>query len=313
MKHKMSIFLDTCVLPRRGRLRTPIISALIQVAARKGMTIKLPQVALEESVNARGREAEEAFDKLLSAFNEGSKFYSLPPIYVPGTAEVEEDWRSELTEAFEVVPLAPDDAVEALIREANRVKPASGGTGSRDSAIWLTVLRGHRASTNETHFVSSNTADFAAKDKKSLNEELRAELQGDTNFHYHKSLDDLISFLAERIGLQQIDNSAVEAGIVEILDSATAAVADLVEDKSTDIALQLGPSTVSEHRVIRAYKIDETILALLEVKLHLHIGDIGEEADELSADEVTARVWFVQEEGSGTYIEAELENVSVPD
>src|SRR4051794_1540505 len=122
----MSIFLDTCVLPRRGRLRTPIISALIQVAARKSITLKLPQVAFEESVSARGREAEEAFSKLLSAFNEASKFYSLPPIYVPGKAEVEESWREELTGAFEIVPLAPDDAVEALIREANRIKPASG-------------------------------------------------------------------------------------------------------------------------------------------------------------------------------------------
>ncbi|WP_409466601.1 PIN domain-containing protein [Amycolatopsis sp. GA6-003] len=303
----MAIFLDTCVLPRRGRVRTPIIDALLRVAAKRNIRVCLPLMTLEESVSARGRESREAFNELLSAFNSAAKFFPLDPIYIPDAEEVETAWRQELESEFEIVELHSEDAHESLLRESRRRKPAKEGRGSRDTAIWLTVVREHLRFDDVTYFVSSNTADFAAKNKKDLHEDLRADLGTHADrFHYCTSLDELISNLAERIDLPAID-PAVAACVADSCSDAfqSQASRDLPMGLVFDVEIQQDPK---RWRTLRAYKIDSALIALFETEAKLI--DLAPETEEpIEEIDYSLRIWVEIDESTGEVNATELDAV----
>src|SRR6266498_2080932 len=114
------IILDTSVLPRYGTsLRNNvIICALLHIAVRKNIVVGIPDVCLEESVNARIEEAGAKLLKLRTAINQASKYVELADIYLPDPQDVANQWREALAGSFVIVPLACEDAVEALHREA---------------------------------------------------------------------------------------------------------------------------------------------------------------------------------------------------
>ncbi|WP_030570887.1 PIN domain-containing protein [Streptomyces aureocirculatus] len=75
-------------------------------------------------------------------------------------------WRSTWREVIETIPTSEEALREAAFREANALPPCKTSkgekTGSRDAAIWLSVMEYARKHPKDTvHFVSANTKDLA--------------------------------------------------------------------------------------------------------------------------------------------------------
>lgn len=306
----MSVFLDTSVLPRRGRLRTPIIDALLRIASRLELRVCLPEVVLEESVAARHRESETAFQTLLETFNAASKFFSMQPIYIPDSSEAELAWRHELEGSFEIVGLDSSDASASLIREVKRLRPTADGRGARDAAIWLTVVRQHLNSDGTTYFVSSNTADFAEKKGGGLSLELHRDLgtRVDT-FKYCASIDDLIALLAERIDLPGVEARVLEFVAADSSDAITTRLADMDSFKGLRMSVSLDADP-GDARVLRSYRVDGALIVLIETEATVGGYSTGP-AVPIVSTKAKLRIWVEIDEASGDVRGSDVDNVSV--
>lgn len=163
----MRLYLDTCVLPERGRLKSGFMSVVLALSRAGVVEIRLPELVLEEYASLRRRKAEEAVAEYNKGYRKLTSHFPdlLPSIYLPAVNEAVEPLVAELRSEAVILPTRPEDAMLALKREAGRVPPARNGHGARDTAIWLTVARDHSSSA-EQHgvFVTTNTLDFAGED-----------------------------------------------------------------------------------------------------------------------------------------------------
>jgi hypothetical protein len=228
----VAIYLDTNVIPRRGELHAPHIAALEGVAEAVQQSLVLPAMVLAESVSARRRDIEEAFDVIRIGLRQAEKLVRLEGIYLPDPAEALAAWDAELRRVFAIAPLPNEAAEEALLREVNRVRPARDGRGARDAAIWLTVLSDHRRRGGEGHFVSANTDDFGDPSARSqLHPDLQAELAGLPPLHFAASIDALLDALASKAAV-----SITGAGLLG-QPVVVAALSRVVEDVIARVAL----------------------------------------------------------------------------
>lgn len=80
-----------------------------------------------------------------------------------------EEWEKRYRSALIVLPLTLDAAREGLRREAYRLRPArasgKSAIGSRDAAIWMTVVEQASQGTEPVHFISLNSNDFGPDGK----------------------------------------------------------------------------------------------------------------------------------------------------
>lgn len=134
---------------------------MIALAQRGGIKLCVPALVLTEYENLRKTRANATIEELSSSLKKAYDHLQLEPVYVPSAEEIVEPLVEELATTATVIALHPDDAVEALHREAARIRPARGGSGARDAGIWLTVVRHHRSSGVQGVFVTTNTDDFA--------------------------------------------------------------------------------------------------------------------------------------------------------
>ncbi|CAL9496135.1 PIN domain-containing protein [Streptomyces sp. enrichment culture] len=142
-----------------------------------------------------------------------------------GEAALVEEWRVALTSIFDVLPLPPDAAAEAIRRGAARHAPVkSNGDGIRDAAIWLTAVEYAKRHPEEIcYFVSGNTKDFGSSG-------LRSELQADVdesgaNLHYLTSMDEVLERYAkstqvdaatlDRLLFSQASSKAISTAVLE--------------------------------------------------------------------------------------------------
>ena len=77
------------------------------------------------------------------------------------------DYQSKVLDTFDLIPLDGESAVEALRREAWRIPPASTsfdvqGTGARDAAIWLSLIKESIRQPERIFFISSDKRAFKA-------------------------------------------------------------------------------------------------------------------------------------------------------
>jgi hypothetical protein len=109
-------------------------------------------------------------------------------------------WDALYRRTFEVLPLTFEAAREGLWREAQRRRPAkvSGKEGSRDSAIWVTVLQEAKRDPKQTiYFVTSNSKDFGPD--QVLHPELAAEVtETGVAVAYLGDLKNVLAQFAER-------------------------------------------------------------------------------------------------------------------
>jgi hypothetical protein len=110
------------------------------------------RVAAEETHRRKLAEALKSYD---AAVNQLRRWFDVefsaeldPQLDIDDAVDA---WRHRLRELAEVIPTDAADAAEALEREiVGRAPtkpriPKKPGSGARDAAIWLTVLRHHRS------------------------------------------------------------------------------------------------------------------------------------------------------------------------
>ena len=245
------------------------MSAVLRIAGHLSIDVCLPEIVVEESVNARLEAAESAAEQLGNAINQASKLFELDPIYIPNPAETAQLWREELETRFKILELDPNDAKEALFREANRVPPARKGSGGRDAAIWLTARRHQQDYAETMFFVSANTEDFGDKATPGLHSKLQAEVSDDYGpIEFFRSLDGLLDRLATKVDAS-VDSSTLELMADDLLEGilATGALGDLWSSEESANA----EVKVATLKVVRSYSVDDVILAHCDVTAFVHI------------------------------------------
>lgn len=200
----MAIYLDANILWSWRTFNELDRLALSIVAHQTGQAIYVPEIAAEEAEAHYRRSLldaieghERAAKNLSGKFDQEFDVQLEPVPWVPDAVAI---WRQRLAEVAQVVPTQPKDALSALMREIEGRPPArerqadKPGSGARDAAIWLTVLRDHRSRGEPGVFVTKNKQDFAANGewKESLAAEV-AELEHPLALHL--SLEGLVETL----------------------------------------------------------------------------------------------------------------------
>jgi hypothetical protein len=226
----MRIFVDTNVLPLDGSLDALELTTLLALAAEHGHRLVLPSTVMVEAEAQRLAKAQTAFGQLHRAVLAARRFAPIESPSVPTAEETAADFRAALGRRFDVAPLPPGAAEEALRRDAFKLPPAHGKGGARDAAIWLTIKWEHVNSADESAFVTHNRTDFSDPANASvLHPVLREEL-GDhaRRFLYYGSADALVIALAsptecdldaEAIGRSPAVQEAIEQAMIGLASS----------------------------------------------------------------------------------------------
>jgi hypothetical protein len=235
------IIVDTNIL-HGASLDGPQIQILRRLATQKGLSLRIPEmVGVEfiyrqnekfEALVSKARNAVEALDKESSLWGFGRDL-EFP---TPDTLTLREV--SLLKSIFEVIPTTPEDAWEALKREALRVPPArQNGTtacGARDALIWLTVLRCARDQSGPVYLISNDQKAFGEDGLKSMLEE---EARESGSVIYCSSIKDLLATLGTEVAFEAFDEALLEA------DSTKFAVRAYLQDTYAEFdVLKYAPS-----------------------------------------------------------------------
>ena len=260
LKSESVVVFDTNILPTRYGLESVAWLMVKRLCKEREIRMCLPDIVVEESVNLRGSAHEESARILRSALADIEKNYQALSAYVPDRSEVEEWWRKEIVAFFDILPSNGEDAVEALVREARRQRPAREGRGSRDSLIWLATKRELRAG-KSVSFVSNNTKDFGGrKGDVKLHPELQEELPEGMQVELYLSLESFIASLATSVGTKLF----VSASFVHLLqDTLYAEIYSKVSESdifSSDYDLL--DFRLNDARARVSYSIDGTGLCL---------------------------------------------------
>jgi hypothetical protein len=294
----VAIYLDANVLWGWRSFAESDRLALSIVAAQINQDILIPQVAAEEAAAhyARGLEKavsdfEAASADLERVFGERFDVYAEPN---PWPADQVATWRARLKELATILPLDPDDAVEALLREVNGTPPArrvtsGSGKGGRDAAIWLSVLRDHSERSEEGHLITADKTDFSREG--ALRPELRVELPDDAQaLRYYDGIGSFLRLLGDPVDDATLDLSSygdavtrmVREGVREspefnrLILSNSAAHANVIADVK---AVDLGPVIGS-----RLYRDEEREVWTINSRCRLEI-DALLRTDELAQNQ----------------------------
>jgi hypothetical protein len=182
--------------------------ALSIVANQIGQKVFVPEIAAREAQETYRRSLQSAVNTYTSAVDDlGRQFrqeFCANVNPYPSVADATDAWRDRLGLLAEVLPTNPDDVVQALEREIvgrppakPRVGKGSGsGSGGRDAAIWLSVLRHHRVMGEPGILVSKDGGAFGVEG--SLKRELREELAGcEHELTLYSGLEALIAKLGQ--------------------------------------------------------------------------------------------------------------------
>jgi hypothetical protein len=184
--------------------------ALTIVARQVQQQVVVPQVAAwegEAHYRRRLEGAAKGLDRAYRTAGDAFRGEDLPALPALEVDEAVERWCDGMAKFASVLPLDPEDAPEAFRREAFGIPPAKrlrnnkgeddGGTGGRDAAIWLSVLRDAASRDEEAHFISRNRTDFGSTEQ--LTPALADELQtrGIARFRFYGALEDFLAFLGE--------------------------------------------------------------------------------------------------------------------
>ncbi|GGN46729.1 PIN domain-containing protein [Streptomyces fuscichromogenes] len=199
------IILDTCVLTDQQH-NSPIWELLYALRQSGTERIALPEMVLVELLAQRERTYEEALRKAHDSYAQLWKMQfgeSDGAEHWPAVELVDwhvNDWRALYERTFEILPLTLEAAREGLWREARRRRPAkeSGKEGSRDAAIWATVLEAaQQEASKAVSFVTRNSKDFGPNE--TLHPELAAEVaDAGVTVEYLSDLKKVVGRFAER-------------------------------------------------------------------------------------------------------------------
>jgi hypothetical protein len=151
-------------------------------------------------------------------------------------------WRQAYGRLFEIVETSGDVARQALLREANREKPAKGldakdKGGARDAAIWLSVVEYLKGNPDENVcFVTANTRDFG--DGSEFPAPMAEDIKGlEDRLTLLTSFDSVVSEFSTPL---DIDEALIEKDLASLLTSE-AALTLLARAGTELLATQTGP------------------------------------------------------------------------
>ncbi len=220
----MLIFLDSNIICSDYKMKSPSF----EVAQKVG-TIILGQIVVDEACNKYKENLEEKAAKAKKSIQDLNDQMFTPHIVWNelDVADKCNKYKDSLEmfiieSGMTVAESYPKDEHEVIVQRAlQRKKPfkADGSTGYRDYLVWLTCLEVAKSySSEEIHFISGNTRDFADSNcKEKLHPDLLADLAersiSEDRFYYWNSLKSFIDNYAK----QKLDIiEAKEALIAEI-------------------------------------------------------------------------------------------------
>jgi hypothetical protein len=209
-----TLILDTCVVTALPWNST-VWELFRAVRAAGTGRIAISEMVLIELLAQRGREYSSALDKATAAhqalwklqFVDMDATHVWPAVYSPEDSL--QKWEDIYRQTMEVLPLTREAAVEGMRREAHRLRPARASgktaTGSRDAAIWMTVLEQAKVDpTCPVYFVSSNVNDFGPNGK--LYPDMADEVNvAGVSVEYLTNLDEALSRISRREDLAHDD------------------------------------------------------------------------------------------------------------
>ncbi|KPH97415.1 hypothetical protein OK006_8971 [Actinobacteria bacterium OK006] len=133
---------------------SPAFKLFSVVAQRAGHTLAITDVVLREIVRQHHEELTSATNGYLRARRALNELLA-PPQRVQGTPRIPEDglnrknfirrevkrFEADIRADFLVLPTSSEDALAALMMEADHTEPGLNGAGARDASIWLTAAR----------------------------------------------------------------------------------------------------------------------------------------------------------------------------
>jgi hypothetical protein len=238
----MDIALDANILISDIWLRSQNMRVLFDYLAKTQSHVLISEVVVAEIKQHVKRQFMKSIASIDSALSSGKRLgiigisdFSCDQLLQSTFEEWERNFNQALNAGTTIrIPLNNNVLDEVIKRATERGKPCSeSGEGVRDAIIWLNLLA-FRTSTARDHaiaFVSQNTSDFAAPDKKSLHPELAKDAeQHGVNILYYAALDVFLKEHAEPIShitsawvREHLNLSEVEATICAHLDAGHAA------------------------------------------------------------------------------------------
>ncbi|MEU1396148.1 PIN domain-containing protein [Micromonospora zamorensis] len=198
------IILDTNIL--WGMKPDSSTADLLRALRAAGVRVAVPWVVLEELASHRALAYAEAHARATSTLNELKAH--VPWGGVPSLGRVDTErhrthWRNIYRQMVEVIEPSVEVLRTALFRESNvlapckRVGQKGDKTGSRDAAIWLTVIEYARDHEDEAvYFVSENTKDFG--DGTEYLEPMKSDLASiEDRFSHLTALDAVVERFAK--------------------------------------------------------------------------------------------------------------------
>lgn len=178
------IIIDTNIIHLDFKLKNARIVSLCNTAAILGHKVYIPEVVIDEIVKQYNEIAEDYINSFNKALRKLSDLSTVPmpqtPIDVQGFTS---NYSNELTCRIKqlgigIIPYPNTEHKMMVARELNKKKPFKDSTkGYRDALIWESVMEHAQENVSNCNiiFLTENSKDFAAKDKKNLHADLIAD------------------------------------------------------------------------------------------------------------------------------------------
>lgn len=177
------IVIDTNVIHLDFKLRNARIVSLCDTAAVLGHKVYIPEVVIDEVVKQYNETAENYIYSFNKALKKLSDLSTAPIPQIPIDVQVFANYHNELANRIKqlgigIIPYPNTEHKKMVERELNKKKPFKDSTkGYRDALIWESIIEHTQknVSTCNIIFLTENSKDFAAKDKKGLHADLIAD------------------------------------------------------------------------------------------------------------------------------------------
>jgi hypothetical protein len=249
----MHVFLDTNFFYSDWQLKSSSTRLLFHYLNNEAYPLLLSTLVAEEAKNLHRRKAKEAHLACQKNANTlGMLFPDLKVIVPPLDALPEYDLQPMLARKVQYLNVVNYEHIphSTMVKRAIAVRRPfkENEKGYRDTLIWLSLLNFLKENyiTGEVAFISTNTTDFAASDKKEFHPDLLADIQNEGLSCKLYYFDSLGSFLHDRVDSQAhlIDESKVEDLVEDYLeDESIIALENLAETQIRDLENHLFSTT----------------------------------------------------------------------